>query len=172
MENKEIKDLWQTEMSDEEVLQTRTPEEKEKGLKCWKLSLKEDPHVIVRLFKKVLELFKSGKSVSDIVSTLSDDAETKAIYTEVMQGVDDFHDTVDAFRKADNEGKSYSTLIQKMVEEHLPEGTSNEDKKKILKAVNEHLDKELIKTSEETEHTMETSDELDEKTEQDENDKR
>ena len=74
MENKEIKDLWQTEMSDEEVLQTRTPEEKEKGLKYWKLSLKEDPHVIVRLFKKVLELFKSGKSVSDIVSTLSDDA--------------------------------------------------------------------------------------------------
>ena len=41
MENKEIKDLRQTEMPDEEVLQTRTPEEKEEGLKCWKLSLKE-----------------------------------------------------------------------------------------------------------------------------------
>lgn len=159
MENKEIKDF-------------RTPEEMEEGLKCWKLSLKKDPHIIVGLFKKVLVLFKSGKSVSDIVSTLSDDAETKAIYAEVMQGVDDFHDTVDAFRKADNEGKSYGTLIQEMVEEQLPEETSNEDKKKILKAVNEHLDRELIKTSEETEHTMGTSDKLNEKTEQDENDER
>lgn len=165
MENQEIKDAQQTETSDEDVIRTGTPAEIEEGLNDWKLSLKEDPNIIIRIFQKVLSLFKSGKSVSDIVNTLSDDTETNAIYAEVMQGVDDFHNTVDAFRKADNENKSYGTVIQKIIDEQLPEEVAEEDKKKILRAVNEQLDRRLVKSSEEIEQTMETADEMNKRTE-------